>query len=273
MSNVMRAVGVWVFLCVAPIAAATPGSPAGAHGATPGGALAPDASIDQVLDALDALGDRLQTLSADVEKVEIDADLGEDPANADARLGKVVYQRLDDGDIRIRASFDQVRSGGKVRPDRVEYLLQGGELIDRNYRGRSEVRRVVRRPGERIDLFRLGKGPFPLPIGQAKDDVHAEFEVTRAPAAGGESGADAPPDTIHLRLTPRAETELARDFSSIDVWVHRSDHLPRRVETLSATGAKLIRTDLRNVRLNAPLSDADFSLEKVDESRWNISRE
>lgn len=250
-----------IVLCLMLVA---PAEPTGA----PPGRLPANAPVDQILDALDARGDQLDTLTADVEKTEIDADLGEDPANADARIGRVVYQRLPDGDVRIRAAFDQVRSGGKVRKDRVEYLLQDGELIDRNYRGRAEVRRVVRRPGEKIDLFRLGKGPFPLPIGQAKEDVHAEFEVAPLPSQDG-----APPETVGLRLTPKPSTELSRDFASIDVWVHVEDHLPRRVETLNVTGAKQVRTDLTNVRLNARLGDGDFALEKIDENQWSISRE
>jgi hypothetical protein len=230
-------------------------------------AISPDSTIDQLLDALDARGDTLNTLVADVAKSESDASLGEDPATADTRIGRVVYERKPDGDVRIRASFDKVRSGEKVRSDRVEYVLENGELIDRNYRGRAETRRVVRKPGEKLELFRLGRGPLPLPIGQAREDVLAEFEVTKVAAAEGD-----PADTVHLKLSPKPGTDLARDFLSIDVWVDLTDHLPRRMETLNVTGTQLVRTELSNVKINAPVKDSDFVLEKIDPDQWQINR-
>lgn len=231
-------------------------------------ALTPDSSIDEILDALDARGDDLHTLRADVAKADIDTSLGEDPGNADTRLGSIVYERRGDGDIRIRASFDRIRTGEKVRTDRVEYTLDNGVLVDRNYRSRVEVRRIVQRSGEKLDLFKLGQGPFPLPIGQDKSAVHAEFEVSKpAPATG------APANTVQIRLVPRPQAQLSRKFKSIDVWVDLSDHLPRRIETLDVNETTTTRTELSNVRLNAPVADADFALEKISPDEWQITEE
>lgn len=256
----MRSFAIAFSLCVAACLACVAQTP-------PARPISSDSSIEQLLDALDARGDTLDTLVADVAKSESDASLGEDPATADTRLGRVVYERKPDGDVRIRASFDKVRAGEKVRNDRVEYVLENGELIDRNYRGRAETRRVVRKPGEKLELFRLGRGPLPLPIGQAREDVLAEFQVTKP-----DKSPDDPPGTVHLKLTPKPETELSRDFSSIDVWVDLNDHLPRRMETLNVTGTQLVRTELSNVKINAPVKDQDFALEKIDPNQWQINR-
>ena len=31
------------------------------------------------------------------------------------------------------------------------------------------------KPGEKLNLLKLGEGPFPLPIGQKKEDVYANL--------------------------------------------------------------------------------------------------
>ena len=42
-----------------------------------------------------------------------------------------------------------------------------------------DTNRFRARPGEKVNLLKLGEGPFPLPIGQPKEDVHREFIVTK----------------------------------------------------------------------------------------------
>lgn len=222
-------------------------------------------ALDRILDGLDARGRSLETLVADVGKSERDEALGEDN---ETRTGRVMYQQLPDGEIRIRASFDKVITGERTREERVEYLLDRGVLTDRTYRSRVEVRRIVHRPGQKINLFKLGQGPFPLPIGQARADVYAEFDVKLIPPADGD-----PAGTAHIQLIPRPETQLARKFHSIDVWVDPKDYMPRRIETLDVRQTTRTVTELSNVQINIPLGDERFELEKIDENRWQISEE
>lgn len=227
--------------------------------------LTDESKIDDVLDALDVRGKNLKSLSADVAKTESDMALGEDP---ETRSGRLRYEKLADDNVRILASFDKVQTGDKVKNERVEYLMKDGELVDRNYRSKVESRRVVQRPGEKIDLFKLGQGPFPLPIGQEKSAVHAEFEVTRIAA-----GKDDPANTIHLKLAPKDGTELSRKFKAIDVWVDKTDYLPRRIDTLNAQQSVLTSTKFTDVQLNTTLSDDDFKLEAIKDADWKITRE
>ncbi len=42
--------------------------------------------------------------------------------------------------------------------ERKEYLLNDGWLIDRDYRGKNEANRQITKPGEKVNLFQLGKG-------------------------------------------------------------------------------------------------------------------
>src|SRR2546421_2404681 len=136
-------------------------------------ALSEASSVDDVLDALDARGRSLNQFTADVTLTEKD----EATAVDSQRSGHVWYQKRQ-GNDRIRVTFDQKAEGRFNKPEKLEYLLDGGWLVDRDYRRSIEVKRQVLRPGEKINLLKLGEGPFPPPIGQPKADVHREVEVS-----------------------------------------------------------------------------------------------
>ena len=227
----------------------------------------PSGGVDAALDRLDALGDSLRDFDADVRLTS------EDPAfgNTATRIGKVWYQTKPDGDARIRVGFTaRAENDEDPTPDRVEYVLDGGWLTDRNYARKVEVRRQVAKPGERINLLRLGEGPFPLPIGQDKAEVHRLFTVEQVPPTADGRAGDGPAGTTHLRLTPRPTTQFADKFQQIDVWVDDATAMPRRIETIDPR-ENVNETVLENVRVNPGLNDADFQLGPVD--GWDVKTE
>ena len=124
--------------------------------------------------------------------------------------------------MRIRVTFDKKNADGKISDDKIEYLLAGTDLVDRAYRSRTQTTSRVLKPGEKIDLFKLGEGPFPLPLGQKKEDVHANFDVSKI-----EPKNDDPKNSVHLHLVPKPNTRLEKKFKSIDVWVDLKQHMPR----------------------------------------------
>ncbi len=226
-------------------------------------ALRPDSTVDDVLDALQWRGKTLKEFSADVKLSESDTVMG----TTTERSGKVWFQSKPNDDARLRVRFDTKKLGAKPpQPDKKEYLLNNGWLIDRDYTSKNEVNRQISRSGEHVNLFQLGKGPFPLPIGQEKKDVHQQFDVTRLPPA-----KEDPANTIHLQLKPKDKSELAKKFSTIDVWVDVESKMPLRIETLDASLASDRSTDLENVTINpvAGLNDADFALEPIETAGWN----
>ena len=228
---------------------AEPGAPATPVPA-PGGV-----SIDEVLDALDRQGDQMRDFTADVSLTETD----ELTKEGFIRAGAVRFQKLSDGDGRIRVVFKTRQSGeGKPRPEEIEYLLDKGWLTERNYRKTNQVRRQVTKPGEKVDLLKLGEGPFPLPIGQAKEDVKKMFDVEVVPAA-----EDDPAGTLRGRLKPKEGTQFARRFKHIDVWVDPKAQMPRRIETVDVNEQTRQTTDLQNVKANTGLKDDDFRLKEV----------
>ena len=260
-------------LCLAQSPAATPAplvNPVGQDGAVPAAQrearpLSESSSVDDILDALDARGRNLREFVADVALAEID-----DATKFDmVRTGKVLFQKQKDDD-RIRVNFVDKAEGRFAKNEKVEYLLDDGWLIDRDYQRSVEVKRQVLRPGEKANLLKLGEGPFPLPIGQPKAEVHKEFEVTKSPA-----GADAPKGTVHVTLKPREGTRLARKFHVIEVWVDPKLNMPVRIEVLDVNETTRRQTDLTNIKVNPnpPLTDRDFALPRIDQNKWELHTE
>jgi outer membrane lipoprotein-sorting protein len=228
--------------------------PAAEGAGAAGGRLAADAPVDEILEALDERGRDLRDFRADVRLTETDPNFG----LSTARLGRVWYERRDEHNARIRVTFDKREERGRMVDEQIDYLLDDGWLVDRNYRQRVEVRRQVLRPGERVDLLKLGEGPFPLPIGQDKQEVHRLFVVEKL------DGGDNPPaNSVHIRLTPREGTQFSRDYHAIEVWVDLDTAMPARIETEDSRQAGIRTTDLSNIRVNEGVEAEDFVLPAV----------
>src|SRR5688572_23553537 len=225
-----------------------PAPPAGGDGK-----LSPDSSVDRVLDALDRRGRGLKEFVADVALKEED-DLG----LSSTRKGKVWHQRQGEDDSRIRVVFDTREDEENVYDEKLEYMLDDGWLLDRDFKKKIEVRRQVLKPGEKLNLLKLGEGPFPLPIGQDKKEVKRLFDVTKIAPADGD-----PPASVHLQLKPKKGTEFAKKFDLMDVWVDEKSEFPVRIDM--TTQASFKSTALTNLKVNPDpaLTDADFTPEQI----------
>ncbi|HYE17849.1 MAG TPA: hypothetical protein VEA69_05365 [Tepidisphaeraceae bacterium] len=232
--------------------------------------LAPDADLDTVLDALHKRGEGLKDFSADV-KLTTSSD---QDGSGTEQAGTVVYQNRENATARVRVSFatsttinDAGKAGTTVKKP-LDYMLQDGWLTDRDYTKKLEVRRQVLRPGQQMNLLKLGEGPFPLPIGQPKEEVKKQFDVTK-PAAS----ADDPKNTIHLVLTPKPGTQFAKRIKTLHVYVDRDSHFPTRIEA-NEKSQSTRSTELTNLKINAGVADADFALEDISkQTGWNRSEE
>jgi hypothetical protein len=242
-----------------PPAAGRPPAAAPPTAAAPAG----DMTVDQALDALDQRGQDLRSFDGNVSLKELDANtmLGS------LRTGQVWYQQRGPGDARMRVTFDKKQdlNGKKITPERIEYMLDKGWLDDRDYQKKIEVKRQVLRPNEHVNLLKLGEGPFPLPIGQKKEEVRKLFKVEKVKLE-----REDPAGTIHLALTPLPKTQFVSKFSLIDVWMDLKSHMPVRIDTTDAKGNITRSTTLENVRINPDLGDKDFALPEVKAEEWNI---
>ncbi len=216
------------------------------------GPLTDKSSIDNVLDAMQARGGDLKSFTADVTQTEVD------PSSSATTIyhGHVWFQALSGGDARLRyVMTTKQKEKRPATPYAQEYLLDRGVLTDRDGSHKHDTRRQVVAPGQKLDLFELGKGPFPLPIGQDKAKVLREFDVKRVPAAAGD-----PPHAVHLQLTPKPASSFAREFDTIDFWVDTRQQMPVRIETVGFHGSSDQTNDLANLKVNPPVTDADFTL-------------
>ncbi|MDB5325856.1 MAG: hypothetical protein JWM57_1425 [Phycisphaerales bacterium] len=217
------------------------------------------ADVNAALDALHDSGANLQSLSADISLRTVSGDLGDD----ETKSGTFLLQKKPDGDTRVRASFTERRSGTKIFKDRRDYVLAGPDLIDRDYANKKQTTRQVRQPGQKLDLFKLGEGPFPLPVGQARDDVLKDFDVEELPNNDKAILAT-------IKLSPKPETEMADKFKTITVKIDRQTKLPTEIKTVDKQQIDTNTATLKNIRVNDAIGDKAFDLDPIDPKDWNL---
>jgi outer membrane lipoprotein-sorting protein len=223
-------------------------------------ALTANSSVNEILDALDARGRSLQDFSAAVRLTDSDNSTGDSTVN----IGSVILQRKGEDDARIRVAFTQKQLGNKIFTVDHQYTLDNGLLVERDYQSKHETRQQILKPGQKLDLFKLGQGPFPLPLGQKKEDVLQLFSVQKIDPA-----KDDPPATVHLQLTPKPGTQFAKQFKAIDVWVETASDMPRRIQTEDVAEVTTKTTDLTNIKINSGASDKDFAEPSLPDG-WDV---
>ncbi len=240
----------------------TPVEPTEVH-ATPSPTLTLDSSTDEILTALQTTGTKLSTLAADVVLEELDDTLGREVY----RAGRLYVERTtnDSGAIssRILVRFTERGDERRSVEELSEFLLADGKLIERDHRNRKEVTRELPR-ADAEDVLTLGRGPFPLPIGQSPDDVRMNFDVTRLPDDAEQPGK------IVLELRPREGTRLADRMEQIICWIDPAIAMPVVIQTVEPNSAKVVTTRLTNVKLGEPLPPGTFQLPPIDETSWRI---
>lgn len=225
--------------------------------------LTAGSSTDEILDRLHEVGRDLKTFTVKVVLRETDR-VAQDTLS---RSGEAVYEKKANGDVRMRMSFTSRTQDGVTQQQQRDYVLDDGWLVERDTPGKQERKEQILRPGEKVNLLKLGEGPFPLPIGQTREDVYRNFEVAKVTV-----DKDAPANTTHVLLAPKAGTRFERKFKTIDIWVDLGSGMPRRVETIDANDQMRKRADLLEFKANAPVTDAQFALPDVP-TDWQRTKE
>mgnify|MGYP000559903374 CR=1 FL=1 len=195
-------------------------------------------TVDDLLHALESAGADLRALSARVQYTRTFAIAG-DTQTRQGQLFYEVHGPAADAQKRFAVRFETlILQGGRVEEEVKEYVFDGEWFVERTPGTRQFVKRQVVPPGERFDPLKVGEGPFPLPIGQRRGDILAEYEASIIDATDGlnESLAafvsrDA--GTYRLRLIPRDPNAAAKE---VEVWYRRDTLLPRLARTVSAEG-------------------------------------
>lgn len=228
--------------------------------------------LDDVLVALQRRGDDLRTLKARVLIGEVDPGLGKSLT----RIGQLWVDRSVPGDPKVRVQLLYKVDGDKPNErvdEKIEYLLSGDWLVDRTYAAKAESHRQIRKPGEKIDVLKLGEGPIPLPIGQAPEEVRKQFEVSQLPPKTEMvTGRKLPESSLVVELRPRRGTSLADRLESITIWIDPANAMPIAIETRAADGVTTKSTVLQDLKLNEPVQPEDFTLEPIG-TDWSVTRE
>ncbi|MEY2713188.1 MAG: hypothetical protein RL005_1410 [Planctomycetota bacterium] len=234
-----------------------PVAPAGGSVAPPADpqAVAPtDEAIIRILDAAEAAGARLESLSCTVLLEKRDA-LTDD---TERRRGRLVISGKAGPSRRIGVRIDQFIDGsGRASEDRRSFLYADGWLIERDDARRQLIERQLVTEGTTMDPLQPGEGPLALPVGARRADVLASYVVTVGQLPESTLWKDLPAvDT--LRLVPRAGTAAARDHAALIVAWDRATALPIAVVGESTEGDRTLAR-LRNPSLE-PLGAEDRAL-------------
>ena len=132
-------------------------------------------------------------------------------------------------------------------------------------------KRQIVAPGERFDPLKLGEGPFPLPVGQRRDDVLARFEASILEGTEHEqlAGYLADKSVEGLKLVPRPLTPQAEDIAEVEIFYDSKTLLPRGI-VLTETNGDRKTVMLRNLELNKGIDDAKLSIDEPDPKEWQI---
>jgi len=222
-------------------------NPARAGGGASEGPSA-SAEVEAVLDRLERAGDRIADLKAEVSYEVLDTLIDD----KQLKPGRILYRKAEPN-AQFVVEFTGVRQEGVIIDKKEWYAFDGRWLTEAHETTRNVIKREIVAEGERLNPFRLGEGPFPLPFGQKKGETLANFAVTLVPP----SPAD-PPDTEHLLCTPLEGTQMADEYRQLDLYVDRKLDLPIKIVADRKKETKMLTVTFTNMRLNTGIAGSAF---------------
>lgn len=266
MKNVMI-LGLVVLLVTAGVAAAGLGCcPVMRDAALKKAACAVEAEVDKLLEQIEEAGGKLESFEAEMlftqEQLLVDA--------IDNQKGKLYYQRGKDKKVRFLIHFseyqqidlDDEKPGPWVEADD-RYAFDGGWLTRLNARTKMMQRWEVARKGEGDEMFRLGKGPFPLPFAIKKADVLKEFDATLAAPDKKD-----PAGTAHLLLKPKKDSSYTEKYLLLELWVSKENGTAEQIR-YETTDSEIHTVRWSKIKLDKKISDKTFKL-KVPGKDWTV---
>ena len=242
-------------------------APPAANEDQPAQAEAPADPVASLLDELQQSAADLRTFTADVLYQTEDALLGQKVA----RKGSIAYQvDAERNHKKFAIRFTQIIESGRMRQRNKYYIFNDRWLVEVDEAEKTFIKREIVPPGSTFDPLKLGEGPFPLPIGQAREEVMARFDVEliELPEAGSLASLRDKIEVHGLRLIPKADAPEAEDYDHIDLFYDKNTLLPAGVEVIEANGNR--KTARLENLLRNPEMDEDFSVVEPDPTVWRI---
>jgi hypothetical protein len=233
-----------------------------------------DKPASQEIKTADDLLSRLETADKDLKS--LDADIQYDRVfsltdDRHIRTGKLYYidsKAKDDkgqsapGSRKFAIQFDSLRLGDQPkRPEEKLMVFDGHWLIEKMPSEKQMIKREIVPAGKAFDPLKIGEGPFPIPVGQRREDILKRFTADLLPAEDGLVGNE-PGDTpklkgfvtkakaYQLKLTPKPAPD--QDFKEVRLW-----YAPDKSGTLLPILARTVNqqddvsiVEMVNVKLN-----------------------
>ncbi len=177
---------------------------------------APAAEVIRVLKLLEGAGK--SNLSA---KVDYIVDLMT-TGDTETRAGAIQYQA---DPQKFRIAFDTVQvNDEKLQKKQVEYAFDGQWFTVSKFDIKNMTKYQVVPQGQKAEPLKLGQGPFPLPVGQATDDVLKYFVAVTRDLRKGE-----PAGSLYVELTTRPQFEKEFNFRKLEAWVDPKTGMPIKI--------------------------------------------
>jgi hypothetical protein len=268
------AVGLLLGACAAAGQTVPPGAPAVRAAGAPAPASRPatwpasqpvDPNALRILQDLETAGQKYATLQADV-RLHVEKTLVGDEETS---TGKIIVARGGpSAPDRFYVRFDTLQQGdGPTRKEVVEYALDGQWVTLAKHAIKDLKRWQVSYPGQKVELLRLGKGPFQIPFGQKADDVLTYFHPTTRPPARGD-----PNGTLYVNLVTRPQFKDEIDYIQTQMWVDRQSLLPVKVVTFNKN-KDITTVTFSNVQTNPKVDEKLFIIDYKASDGWTITIE
>ena len=221
-----------------------------------------------LLDRLETAGNDLRDFSADITYYLWDAML----ERREISSGEILYEvRPDDGSRRFAILVTSVIVGNHKNNQNKRYIFDGSWFVEIDDDNRMFTKRQIVAPGERFDPLKLGEGPFPMPLGQRRQDVLARFEASLLQGTRHEVLARflAGKQIEGLKLVPRPSTPQARDIAEVEIFYDAATLLPLGI-VLTETNGNRKTVMLRHLKRNQGIDESKLSIEEPDPKDWQI---
>jgi hypothetical protein len=230
-------------------------------------ANAPIKTADDLLNRLETSDKDLKSLSAGMLYDRVFGLAGD----RQIRKGQLHYidtKEKDDkgqpapGSRKFAIKFESLKLGAQDwRPEEKTMVFDGHWLVEKMPADKQMIKREVVPAGKAFDPLKIGEGPFPIPVGQKREDILKRFNAELLPAEEGIVGNE-PGDTqklkdfvkkagaYQLKLTPKSDDQ---DFKEVRLWYAPQEGtgalLPVMARTVNQQDDISI-VELVNVKLN-----------------------
>lgn len=214
-----------------------------------------DPRIDEILDRLERKGDQVKDIETPIKFTKID------PILEDKQVFEGILRfKEDTPNPRFLIRFDKFTQEGIAREKTEWHVFDGQWYIEAREKTSTIVKRQIVRPGEQVNVFRIGQGPFPLPFGQKKAEILKYFEVKLVPP-----GEKDPPNSVHLECTPKPGTDMAEKYGSVHFHIDKRLDLPVVVRTVEKTENVEVSAEFPadKIKLNTGMAASELNLPEL----------